>query len=87
MVSFVFIKVALSLLLVIALMYGALKLLQRCTKLGISPGSQHNEIKVSSIVYVDENTKIVSISNKQKNYILGVNKNNILLIDKYEKPE
>jgi flagellar biogenesis protein FliO len=78
-------KVIISLLFVLALMYGALKLLQRWTKLGRIKISGENDIKISSILYIDEGTKVISLNSLQKEYILGVTKNNIILIDKNEK--
>jgi hypothetical protein len=77
-------KVILSLIFVIAIMYLTLKMMQKYTKFGQCQGSSLTSIKVENITYIDENNKIVHISQNKANYVLAINKNNILLIDKYE---
>jgi len=76
-------KVIFSLLLVIGLMYGILKFVQKYSKFG-SRNSTTLGLKIEGVLYVDENTKIVSLQRSGTNYILAVNKNNTTIIDKYE---
>ena len=76
-------KVIFSLLFVIGLMYGILKFMQKYGKFG-SKNSLILGLKIQGVLYVDENTKIVSLQRSGTNYILAVNKNNTTIIDKYE---
>jgi hypothetical protein len=77
-------KVVLSLIFVIVLMYLILKIIQKYTKFGTQRGDPLTSIKIENIAYIDENTKIVHISQNKASYVLAINKNNIVLIDKYE---
>lgn len=77
-------KVIISLIFVIIIMYLTLKTMQKYTKFGKHQGDPLTSIKIENITYIDENTKIVHISQNKANYVLAINKNNIVLIDKYE---
>lgn len=78
------VKVFLSLLLVIALMYAVLKLVQKYSKFGLRLNSSTTGLKIEGILYIDESTRIVSLQRSGINYILAVNKNNTTVIDRYE---
>jgi len=80
----IIVKVVLSLLLVIALMYIILKVVQKYSKFSFRINAGVSGVKIAGILYIDENTKIVSLQRAQTNYILAVNKTNITVIDKYE---
>ena len=77
-------KVILSLLLVIGLMYAILKIIQKYSKFGFKLSSSPSSIKLEGTLYIDENTKIVCLQRSGISYILAVNKNNTTVIDKYE---
>lgn len=81
----VIVKALISLGIVFAIMFILLKILQRLTKFGTRaqglPGI--NSLKIENIVYIGEDTKIVSVTSEAgNNYILAVGKNNMLLLDK-----
>ena len=80
-------KVIISLALVVFCLYAILKLVQKYSKYGTKLGNGTGSLKVSGIVYVDESTKIVSLNQRNTNYILAIGKNNLILIDKYESEE
>jgi hypothetical protein len=80
-------KAILSLGAVFAAMYIILKIVQRYSNVGTSSkgNARGTGLKIENIVYIDEGTKIVNISNKSgSNYVIAVGKNNSFLIDKYE---
>ena len=79
----VFFKVTISLLFVVTLMYFLLRIIQRYSNFGRVVNPSNNNIRIESILYVDDNAKIVSLRQFKTNYILAVGKNNIVLIDKY----
>lgn len=81
---FIALKVIFSLLLVIVIMYGALKLVQKYTKFGTKLNHVEGSLKIDSILYVDDGVKIVSLLRGKTNYILAINKQNFLLIDKHD---
>ena len=79
-------KALFSLGIVFLVMYIILKLVQKYTKFGFRENlNSVNSLKVENVVYVDENTKIINISNNNGySYVIAVNKNNSFLIDKYK---
>jgi len=77
-------KVVFSLIFVIFAMYLILRVMQKYTKFGTKLGNPLTSIKIENVTYIDENTKIVHVSQAKASYILAINKNNIVLIDKYE---
>jgi len=80
-------KALLSLGAVFAVMYVVLKIIQRYSNIGTGAkgNSRGSSLKIENIVYIDEGTKIVNISNKSgSNYVIAVAKNNSFLVDKYE---
>lgn len=80
-------KALLSLGLVFASMYFILKVMQKYTNVGTDAkrSSKGTGLKIENIVYIDEGTKVVNISNKSgSNYVIAVGKNNSFLIDKYK---
>lgn len=81
----VILKALFSLGIVFAIMFVLLKIIQKSTKFGIrAKGTEGiNGLKIGNIVYIDEDTKIVSVvSETGNNYVLAVGKNNMLLLDK-----
>ncbi|RTK92935.1 MAG: hypothetical protein EKK61_02075 [Rickettsiales bacterium] len=79
-------KALLSLGIVFLAMYFILKLVQKYTKFGFRENSKIvGSLKIENVVYVDENTKIINISNNNGySYVIAINKNNTFLIDKYK---
>lgn len=82
----IIIKAIISLGLVFLVMYAALKLLQKYTKFGYNAGLEKNPARnliLENVVYVDESTKIVTMTySKERKYILGISKGNLVVIDK-----
>ncbi|GAB4169165.1 MAG: hypothetical protein Tsb006_7380 [Rickettsiaceae bacterium] len=79
-------KALFSLGIVFSIMYIILRVVQKYTKFGAGHKAygKTSSLKIENIVYIDEGTKIVSISNKAGfNYIIAVSKSNSFLIDKY----
>ncbi len=79
--------VILSLSFVIFCLYAILRIFQKFTKFGAKRIGNPNSLKINDIVYVDNNTKIVLISQRNINYAIAIGKNNLILIDKYESEE
>ncbi len=79
-------KALLALSVVFLVMYIILKLVQKYTKFGYGRNiNSFNSLKIENIVYIDENSKIINISNNNGfTYIVSINKNNSFLIDKYK---
>jgi hypothetical protein len=78
-------KALLSLTIVFAIMFAILKVVQKSTIFGLKnkKASGANNLKISNIVYIDQDTKVVSINSQNgNNYILAIGKHNIQLIDK-----
>jgi len=87
MESEIIFKALLSLGLVFVAMYFILKVIQRYSNIGTGAkgSSKGTGLKIENIVYIDEGTKVVNISNKSgSNYIIAIGKNNAFLIDKYK---
>lgn len=80
----ILLKVLLSLVVVISIMYIALKVLQKYTKIGIRNKLANSGVTIEGVIYIDENNKIVNLRKSQTGYLLAMNKNNIVLIDKYD---
>ena len=86
MESEIIFKALLSLGIVFSAMYAILKIIQRYSNVGTGArrSSKGTGLKIENIVYIDEGTKVVNISNKSgSNYVIAVGKNNSFLIDKY----
>ena len=83
MESVVIFKVIISLLFVVVLMYCTLRIIQKYSKIGKLSNLTNGGIKIESVLYVDENAKVVNLRQSKMNYILAIGKNNIVLIDKY----
>lgn len=79
-------KVLTALLAVIITMYYILKLIQKYGRIGLSANSQTASLKIASVTYIDDNTKIISLRQAKTNYIVAINKHHILLIDKFIDP-
>ncbi|MFK8040617.1 MAG: hypothetical protein AB8B67_04745 [Rickettsiaceae bacterium] len=79
-----FAKIITAFFAVFLLMYFALKLMQKYTKFGVKYKNNSANIKIDSILYIDDTNKIVSLKSKKKYYMIAVNKNTISLIDKYD---
>jgi len=80
-------KALFALGVVLGFMYLVLKIVQRYTKFGtgIKSSGKTGGLKIENIVYIDEGTKIVTISNdNESQYIIAVSKQNSFLIDKYK---
>jgi|GEM_PF-1558012 hypothetical protein len=80
-------KALISLGAVFLAMYIVLKILQKYSNVGSHSklSAKGSGLKIENIVYIDESTKVVNISNKSgSHYILAVSKNNSFLIDKYK---
>jgi hypothetical protein len=87
MESEIIFKALLSLGLVFAAMYFILKVMQKYSNVGTGAkrSSKGTGLKIENIVYIDEGTKVVNISNKSgSNYVIAVGKNNSFLVDKYK---
>jgi hypothetical protein len=83
----IILKAILSLGAVFATMYVILKIVQRYSNVGTSSrgNTRGTGLKIENIVYIDEGTKVVNISNRSgANYVIAVGKNNSFLVDKYE---
>lgn len=78
------IKVISSLIIVIALMYSILKIIQKYSKFGTRINSNTVGLKIDNILYIDENAKIITLLRASTTYILAVGKHGITIIDKYE---
>ncbi len=79
-------KALFALGIVLGSMYIVLKVVQKYTKFGAGAKSAGKTgcLKIENIVYIDEGTKIVNISNTTGvHYIIAVSKQNSFLIDKY----
>lgn len=70
---------------VLSILFIMLKLLQKYTRFGLrSKLAGKDGLKIENIVYIDEATKIINISNSTGfNYIVAIGKQNSFLIDKY----
>ncbi|MDX2049800.1 MAG: hypothetical protein SFT93_01275 [Rickettsiaceae bacterium] len=85
--SFMIIKSIVVLAIICTLLYFFLRLIQYYGKnlgynfAGIGIASS---IKLSSVSYIDNHTKIIHLKNNNKNYVVMVGKNNNILLDSYE---
>lgn len=82
----IIIKAIISLGLVFLSMYVVLKVLQKYTKFGYNAGMKGKDggnLILENVVYVDESTKIVTMTYSKKNkYILAINKGGLVVVDK-----
>lgn len=83
----IILKVLFSLILVVIIMYLVLRLIQKYGKIGLSPKGSNSHLHIDGVVYLDENNKIVTLRGTKSVYLVGINKNNIVLIDKNEITE
>ena len=80
-------KALISLGVVFASMYFILKIVQKYSNVGSGAkiGNRGASLKIENVVYIDENNKVVNISNKSGyNYVIAVGKSNSFLVDKYK---
>ena len=76
-------KAVFVLIIVIALLYGSLKLLQKYSKFGSNGGYQSGSVRIENVLYLDEATKVVTLqSSLGGKYIIASGKNNMILLDK-----
>ena len=80
--SIILIKAALTLSFIVIVLYGTLKFVQK--RLNIR-SLTNSDLKINSIIYLDNNTKIIMLIARNKTYlILNSTKTNNLLLDVYE---
>lgn len=78
------IKIIISLILIIGLIFITLKVIQKYTKIGTNKlSNKNNQLSISSVIYVGDNTKVFVINRADVNYVLASNKNTLVLLDKY----
>ena len=80
-------KALISLGAVFLAMYIVLKILQKYSNVGSHSklSAKGSGLKIENIVYIDEGTKVVNISNKSgSNYVIAFGKHNSFLVDKYK---
>lgn len=82
----VILKAILSLATVVGVLYLTLKIIQKYTSFGYRANNKlmnSDSLKLENIVYIDESTKVVTISaaNSRK-YILAIGQNNLTVVDK-----
>ena len=84
-------KAVFSLALVVGILYAALKLIQKYTSFGYKLNNKlasSDGLKLENIVYIDESTKVVTISaTGNKKYILAIGQNNLTVVDKINTKE
>ena len=77
-------KPFLGLIFVIFLLYIVLKIIQKYSKLG-NISEKAGSISLEGIFYIDDSTKLVSITNNKINYLLLISKNGNILLEKKEQ--
>lgn len=80
-------KAIISLSIVVGILYIILKLIQKYTSFGYKIHSKlanSDGLKLENIVYIDESTKVVTISahNSSRKYILAIGQNSLTVVDK-----
>ncbi|NDB83882.1 MAG: hypothetical protein EB127_14340 [Alphaproteobacteria bacterium] len=83
-------KSLITLLIICALLYVALRALQYLTKSGkynLSFLKSNNILQLNSCLYIDSGAKIVNFSCKNRSYILLLGKNNDIIIDCYDNKD
>ena len=80
-------KAILALVLISAILYFILKLVQKYTRIGSKLDSSEGSLQLISILYVDDNAKIVNLKRGTENYVLAISKSCMLLVDKYSNNE
>lgn len=80
----IFSKATFSLIFVIILLYAVIKLVNKYIK--YSPhGKNKANIKIDSVFFVDQASKVVNISANNKSYLVLISQNGNILLDKNEK--
>jgi hypothetical protein len=80
-----FLKTVLPLLIVLALMYLALKLVKKYMNPGLISNKGNNSLVIENVTYIDQHNKLVNFSNKLgTNYIISIGQNHSFLVDKYK---
>lgn len=80
-------KTILYLSFVLGAVYLLLKIVQKYSKFGSwgAKSGKESGIKIDNVLYIDEGTKIISLSNSNgSSYVIAVGRHNSLLIDKYK---
>lgn len=80
-------KTILYLSFVLGAVYLLLKVVQKYSKFGSwsTKSGKESGIKIDNVLYIDEGTKIISLSNSNgSNYVIAMGKQHSLLIDKYK---
>ncbi|MES2214929.1 MAG: hypothetical protein V4485_02785 [Pseudomonadota bacterium] len=80
---FIVVKAIFGLLFVLGLFYASVKLLQKYTN--TLKGTSTGNIALEGAMYIDDSTKVVSVTQGPVGYLLLISKNGNLLLDKYEK--
>lgn len=83
--DFIFYKAIAILILIIILLYFSTKLVQKYSSKFISTtfGKSKN-LKLIEIFYIDSANKVVSLKHYNTSYLILLNRNNNLLLNKYE---
>lgn len=76
-------KALIALSAILGLIYFVSKLLQRYGKLSSKLCNLQKNMKIDGVLYIDNNTKVVTIRHSKMSYVLAIAKNNIVIIDKY----
>lgn len=81
----IFYKAITSLVLIIFLLYFSIKLVQKYSSKFIKTtfGKSKN-LKLIEIFYIDSTNKVVSLKHYNTRYLILLNRNNNLLLNKYE---
>lgn len=84
-------KAIISLIFVVGILYLSLKIIQKYTNLGYRLNNKQadsNGLKLENIVYIDESTKVATISAADnRKYILAIGQNNLTVVDKIITPK
>ncbi len=83
----VIVQAILGLAFVIFLLYFIMKLVQKYGAAGKYSISNADRIRVTSVAYIDDSTKVVCVAHGPSKYVFVVGKNSSLLLDKYENYE
>lgn len=79
-------KAIVSLSVVVGILYLTLKLVQKYTSFGYKLSNKlanSDGLKLENIVYIDESTKVVTISShNSRKYILAIGQNSLTVVDK-----
>ncbi len=83
----VILKAILGLAFVILLLYFILKIMQKYTRYGNSNANNPDKIRITSVAYIDDSSKIICATCGPSKYVFLLGKNSSLLLDKYENNE